>query len=107
VPKRPCLGVDGQPCNALTDRPDHRCPACASVREAQRGTTTQRGYGWTHQKARARLLPQSYGQLCPRCGEMITPDQVLDLGHSTPLRIDASARGDRIEHAGCNRGARD
>jgi hypothetical protein len=33
--------------------------------------------------------------------------QALDLGHSTPLRVDRNAIGDRIEHASCNRGERE
>jgi hypothetical protein len=34
-------------------------------------------------------------------------DQALDLGHSTPLRINRNAIGDRLEHSHCNRGAQD
>jgi hypothetical protein len=37
------------------------------------------------------------------------PGLGLDLGHpdDAPLRIDRTSRADRIEHAHCNRGARD
>lgn len=105
--KRTCLGLPGQPCRTLTDRPDHRCPACASTwqqqRDARRGGTTARGYGAEHQARREQLLPHAYGRPCPRCGELMLPGQDLDLGHSTPLRHDRNAIGDRIEHAPCNR----
>jgi uncharacterized C2H2 Zn-finger protein len=109
--KRPCLGVD-EPCTRLTDRPDHRCPTCASIwhqrRDARRGSSTARGYDAHHEKTRARLLPGAIGQPCPRCGELMLQGQALDLGHpeGSSLRVDASARADRIEHADCNRGAR-
>lgn len=105
--RRPCL--DG--CGQLTDRPDHRCSTCASAwharRDARRGTASARGYDRQHATTRARLLPLAYGQPCPRCGELMVEGQALDLGHSTALRVDVSARADRIEHADCNRGARD
>ncbi len=105
--KRPCL--DG--CGTLTARSDHRCQPCAAKRnqrrDALRGTTTKRGYGAPHQRARERMLPHAVGQPCPRCGELMLAGQDLDAGHSTPLRFDPSSRADRIEHADCNRGARD
>lgn len=31
--------------------------------------------------------------------------QALDLGHSTDVALDPFAKGDRIEHASCNRSA--
>lgn len=31
--------------------------------------------------------------------------QALDLGHTIPLAVNPASRGDRIEHAACNRGA--
>lgn len=108
--KRPCLGVGGYDCGVLTDRPDHRCPDCAGAwhqqRDAKRGGARTRGYDGAHDRTRARLLPAAYGTPCPRCGQPMLPDQPLDLGHSTPLRVDRSARADRIEHSACNRGNR-
>ena len=74
-------------------------------RDQARGTTTQRGYGTQHQRTRAALLPAAIGTPCPRCGQPMLSHQALDLGHSTPLAQDPSSRGDRIEHAGCNRSA--
>jgi len=109
--KRPCLGVDGRPCGALTDRADHRCRAHASARhrtrDAARGSARQRGYDATHDALRARLLPLAYGTACPRCGELMLAGEQLDLGHSIPLRVDQTSRADRIEHAHCNRGSKD
>ena len=109
--RRPCLGLPGRPCGQLTDRPDHRCPTCASAwhqrRDAQRGTARQRGYDARHDATRARLLPLALGKPCPRCGEPMLAGQALDLGHSVPLRLDPTSRADRIEHADCNRGSND
>lgn len=67
---------------------------------ATSGNTTERGYGHSHQTLRAALLPEAYGQPCPRCGQTMTPDQQLDLGH-TEDRTGYTG----IEHATCNRGA--
>lgn len=35
----------------------------------------------------------------------MTPDQPLDLGHSTPQLKQANMPGDQVEHAHCNRKA--
>jgi hypothetical protein len=47
-------------------------------------TTTQRGYGWVHQQARAQALATYHPtDPCPRCGLPLGPDpDVLDLGHT-------------------------
>lgn len=104
---RPCLGRPGKPCGRLTDGPGSRCPACQQVRERARGSATRRGYDVEHQRTRVRLLPLAYGRPCPRCGELMVRGQALDLGHTVPLMVDRNSRADRIEHAACNRGARD
>jgi hypothetical protein len=110
-PTRPCLGVGGRPCGRLTTRADSRCPACASAwhqrRDQARGNRHQRGYDADHMARREALLPYAYGTPCPRCTEPMLRGQALDLGHSTPLRVDPTSRADRIEHAHCNRGAND
>ena len=62
-------------------------------------------YGAEHQRRRAELLPLAIGTPCPRCGEIMTEYDDLDLGHSVDLMIDKNAIGDRIEHASCNRSA--
>lgn len=65
-----------------------------------RGSTTQRGYDYTHQKLRRALLPAAYGQDCPKCGEVMMPGQPLDLGHT-----DDRTGYTGMEHATCNRKA--
>lgn len=114
MPLRPCLGTPARACGRLTTRPDSRCPACASTmgqaRDARRGSRQARGYGAAHLARRAALLEHLRlhpGQLCPRCHQPMHVDQALDLGHSTPLRVNRDAIGDRLEHAHCNRGAGD
>lgn len=67
---------------------------------ATTGTTTARGYGYTHRKLRAALLPDAYGRPCPKCGQPMLPGQALDLGHT-----DNRTGYTGIEHARCNRQA--
>jgi len=80
-----------------------RLPTPEPMHRRRARTTTARGYGWQHQKQRARLLPLAYGTSCPICLEIMYPWQQLDLHHSTPLSIDPHAVGDQIVHASCNR----
>lgn len=61
-------------------------------------STTARGYGAEHQRIRAALLGQAYGQPCHHCGHPMLKGQQLDLDH-TPDRT--SYRG--FAHATCNR----
>ncbi|HEX3643357.1 MAG TPA: hypothetical protein VHV10_18890 [Ktedonobacteraceae bacterium] len=67
----------------------------------RRGTTVQRGYGQSHKRIRAMLLPMAIGQPCPRCGETMWATDDLDLGHDD----DDRSRYNGIEHAKCNRSA--
>jgi hypothetical protein len=46
------------------------------------GGTTKGGWGSKHQKLRAALLPQAYGQPCARCGHPMLPGQILHLDHT-------------------------
>lgn len=62
-------------------------------------------YGAEHQRRRAQLLPGAFNTPCPRCGRLMLRGQDLDLGHSEDLALNPAAKGDRIEHADCNRGA--
>lgn len=109
MPLRPCLGLPGKHCGRLTPRADSRCPGCSAVRQrardARRGSARQRGYDSDHEATRDRLLPLAYGKPCPRCGRLMLRGQALDLGHSVARSRDPAARGDRIEHALCNRSA--
>jgi hypothetical protein len=65
------------------------------------GTTTERGYGSDHQKARARAkrLVDSGDAYCWRCGEWLDPEQPWDYGHDDQDR--SRYRGP--EHVSCNR----
>lgn len=83
-----------------------KCPDCRSEAEKQRGTASQRGYGVAHKKTRRQLLPKAIGTACPLCGQPMLAGQPLDLDHTVPLAIDATAKGDRIVHATCNRARR-
>lgn len=68
-------------------------------------TTTERGYGWQHQKRRAALLPLAVGKRCMLCGKVMLAHQALDLHHPVPLVDDPPSTGTVIVHAKCNRGA--
>lgn len=73
--------------------------------------TTGEGYGWTHIRARRRLLAElrrdGAGQCC-RCGGPIYPEQaaMLDADHWQSRKPDPP---DALAHSRCNRsaGARD
>jgi hypothetical protein len=67
-------------------------------------TTTQRGYGWTHQQRRDALIPYAIGTRCPLCNTTMTLTDKLALDHSTPLIYNPTSVGDRIVHAHCNEG---
>lgn len=73
-------------------------------RAQKRGTTTARGYGSAHQRARARWTGkvQAGSVTCWRCGEPIKPDEAWDLGHSDHDRN--ITRGPEHAHR-CNRAA--
>ena len=68
--------------------------------EAERGTSTARGYGSRHQKTRARLNLEVQGgnMACARCGELIQPNTAWHLDH------DDEDRGTYLgpSHAFCN-----
>lgn len=67
------------------------------------GSTTERGYGWRHQQARAKALRALQdGDACVRCGgPMYRADSKnLDLDHTEDR---AAYRG--LAHRSCNRQA--
>jgi hypothetical protein len=112
VPSRLCPGpADGDPpCPTRTlvaarpgSKQASRCPPCQAQWQANRGTTTQRGYGTQHRQLRAQVIA-TYDptDLCWRCLEPLGPDPtVLDLGH-TDDRLGYMG----LEHAACSRGHR-
>lgn len=63
-------------------------------------STTARGYGTEHQRARRQLLPYAYGQPCTRCGQPLQPGQPLHLDHN-----DTRTGYLGFAHASCNRRA--
>jgi 5-methylcytosine-specific restriction endonuclease McrA len=67
-------------------------------------TTSQRGYGTSHQQRRRILLPRAIGTLCSLCDQPMLVTQPLDLDHTNPLIHNPRSIGDRIVHAHCNRG---
>lgn len=67
-------------------------------------SSTARGLGAEHRRARAALLPYAYGKPCPLCGEVMAKGQALDLDHVVPRAHGGHVRdGVRITHASCNR----
>lgn len=104
---RPCLGINGARCPALTRNRGGRCDTCRREWERLRGTSTQRGYGPEHRALRAHWAPivATGTVVCrrPGCGQLIQPDEPWDLGHTesrTPNEPSAP------EHRDCNRGHR-
>ncbi|MCK8670988.1 hypothetical protein M1M07_07635 [Rhodococcus sp. HM1] len=80
---------------------ESRCQAHRREAEQARGTTSQRGYGAAHQRAREAWRPvvQAGRVRCARCGRPIRPGQLWDLGHDDRDR----RRYTGPEHVGCNR----
>lgn len=68
------------------------------------GSTTERGLGWSHQRAREFLLKTTPdGTPCPYCGlPMLLTVHKLDADHSQPRSL-GGTRADRLAHASCNR----
>lgn len=68
-------------------------------------TTTEQGYGWTHQQARAGLLRElEDGDLCARCAEPMYRWQAPDLDADHVENSKAQGEPpDALSHASCNR----
>lgn len=70
-------------------------------------TTTERGYGWEHQQARAKALRElrKAGTLpCPFCSHDMDVRMALDYDHYPPLALGGGGTR-RLAHATCNRRA--
>ncbi|WP_051943873.1 HNH endonuclease [Streptacidiphilus rugosus] len=83
MPKRFCLD-----CRALFDAATgkSRCPTCqdriTKVMDAKRGSTTERGLGWSHQQRVKREVDKTAA--CWMCGKPGTPADPITADHETP-----------------------
>lgn len=73
------------------------CSTHAKAADKSRGTRQERGYGRDHERLRAQLLPQAYGQPCTHCQARMWPHEALALDHTEDRQ---GYRG--IVHASCN-----
>ena len=76
-----------------------------SDRHRWRGTTTQRGLGYGHQRTRReRMTALHDGDPCPRCGAPMFRGQFLDLD-DFPGRVFGGEQVKLLAHRSCNRRA--
>ncbi|MGW0043461.1 hypothetical protein [Rhodococcus sp. NPDC003348] len=82
-------------------QPERMCLEHRRQHERVRGTTTERGYGHTHQQLRERWRPAvEAGRVrCARCHRPIATGSPWDLGH----RDEDRRRYAGPEHEACNR----
>ena len=64
-------------------------------------TTTEKGLGYAHQKAR-KAMPAPKGDPCPYCRRPMWEGQLLDLDHAIPRAFNGGGAL-RWAHASCNR----
>jgi 5-methylcytosine-specific restriction endonuclease McrA len=75
-------------------------------RKRHRGTTTERGLGYAHQKDGRRLKAvHRDGDLCWRCGQPMYKWQALERDHVTPRAYGGADGPAVLAHAHCNRSA--
>lgn len=68
-----------------------------------RGSATQRGYDYAHQRERARAIARlTHADLCPMCRQPLKDGSPLEYEHSTPRVVDSASRANRLVHARCN-----
>lgn len=83
-------------------QPESKCRDCRRQAEQARGSSTQRGYGYTHTKLRAayqRRMNAGEQFNCWRCSKPIDPT-AWDLGHNDQYRTEYAGP----ECMTCNRG---
>lgn len=102
MPMRLCLGSPlHRPGHCLTPN-GNRCPDC---QHAHRPGTTERGYGWDYQQARAQAVV--HATHCMTCGEEFTARNPPTGGHRIARRYGGSTHdGITAECARCNYGWR-
>ena len=89
----------------LSDRSQMRVRR-AHRRTVDNRTTTQRGYGYAHQKARKDALSALIdGTQCWRCKCPMYAYQSLDLDHTTPISKGGMYGLTVLTHSSCNRRA--
>lgn len=73
------------------------------LNKKKRGTITEQGLGWKHQKTRNQLLAKLRdGTPCEWCGRPMHRNQQLDADHED-ARHNGGTRASRLLHAPCNR----
>lgn len=101
---RPCRRARNKrdPDVMAAQRVAHAKPRAATptrVRRRPPSATTERGYGWQHQKARMRFLAEMHeGDPCARCEKPMFKTEPLDLDHTDDRN---GYRG--LAHRACNR----
>jgi 5-methylcytosine-specific restriction endonuclease McrA len=87
-------------CPTLT--PNTKCAVHRNIASRARGTTTEQGYGWTHQQRRAQLLDALLDPRCPDCGNPMTTPTDMVADHSTPLSHNRNSTADRVHCRTCS-----
>jgi 5-methylcytosine-specific restriction protein A len=87
-------------CPTITN--DSLCPTHKREARQQRGTTTQQGLGWQHQKRRAQLIAKAIGTRCPDCGTLMTNPRKMVADHRTARSIDPASKADRVHCRPCS-----
>ena len=111
MPRRPCLGVDGNYCGILVESPKRRCSNCESARnrarDAIRGNSTQRGLGAGH-RAQVKAMVEAFisenghpPTRCGDCGEDFTAENPLSGEHGL-ARIHGGSTVTKIVCLRCN-----
>lgn len=86
---------------SLCGRPVVRAGLCSDhLAEFERGRGQR--YDSAHRRRSESMRRRAVGTVCPRCGELMTAEQSLELDHTTPLRVDRRSVGDVVVHAWCN-----